>query len=590
MLRGRSDSAHQIKAAIEDLESLVVAPAAAARALQQIIDSDFSALAETIQSTPALTAKILSLAHRQRLDIDELGLIELIRILPQSTLAEAVLSAKVFQPIESDSSCSLSVEALSAHSLAVASAARAIGSLAMPRYAPETAFLAGLLHDIGKNALDSAMPKSFQKIVEEAELRQISICTVEQEKLGADHAVLGKRLAEKWQLPDDITIAIWLHHSDMELIWPRLEQMQIACIVQLADEIARQCGIGRSGSFAPPKDIYSLAQSLSISPSQIEQIKAELPNAVAAKSKPLAPADREYHEATAMAMIKLFADNEALQKSAEANERNKHLAEDFASLLSQPKDLPPAVGNEPNIIKAQPEQTAPAAKDESNIIEALAEVAAGAAHELNNPLAVISGRVQLLAQAEQDADKKQMLAQVQQRVDEITQIVGDLMGFAKPPKPQAKVVSPLVLIDEAISQTEAKRNSGKLQVHVTGVDELDDVNVDAEQIVSALANIMSNALDSYAGGEGPIEIAGLSGQTNGCAQLEITDHGSGMTAEVLKKACQPFFSAKTAGRQRGMGLAQAQRLVKLNQGSIAVDSTPEVGTKVTIQLPMHKSE
>ena len=58
------------------------------------------------------------------------------------------------------------------------------------------------------------MPKSLARIVEEAQSTQSSSRIVEQRQLGADHTILGKRLAQKWRLPEEITLAIWLHHSD----------------------------------------------------------------------------------------------------------------------------------------------------------------------------------------------------------------------------------------------------------------------------------------------------------------------------------------------------------------------------------------
>jgi len=67
--------------------------------------------------------------------------------------------------------------------------------------------------------------------------------------------------------------------------------------------------------------------------------------------------------------------------------------------------------------------------------------------------------------------------------------------------------------------------------------------------------------------------------------LQVSDFGCGMDREIVQKATQPFFSAKPAGRKRGMGLAYAQRLIQLNGGSLNITSKPGVGTTVTIYLP-----
>jgi signal transduction histidine kinase len=58
-----------------------------------------------------------------------------------------------------------------------------------------------------------------------------------------------------------------------------------------------------------------------------------------------------------------------------------------------------------------------------------------------------------------------------------------------------------------------------------------------------------------------------------------------MDAQAVKKATQPFYSAKIAGRKRGMGLAYAARFVQINGGTLDIESSPGVGTTVTILLP-----
>jgi signal transduction histidine kinase len=62
-----------------------------------------------------------------------------------------------------------------------------------------------------------------------------------------------------------------------------------------------------------------------------------------------------------------------------------------------------------------------------------------------------------------------------------------------------------------------------------------------------------------------------------------------MDAETVSKATQPFFSARPAGRKRGMGLAHAQRLIELNNGSLQIKSQPGTGTIATILLPIRVS-
>ena len=217
-------------------------------------------------------------------------------------------------------------------------------------------------------------------------------------------------------------------------------------------------------------------------------------------------------------------------------------------------------------------------------MQGLAEMAAGAAHELNTPLAVISGRAQLLLNDEHDDTKKQMLRQIQQRTEEVSQIISDLMSFAKPALPEKRLTTLDELLGKAAEKTCKQHQLATLETDVA-VDKSESVYVDVHQTTEALAHIFSNAIQSYPGQNGPIRIESQAQDGDNAAVLKICDKGCGMDAETLQKATQPFFSHRPAGRRRGMGLAHAQRLLQLNNGSLRLESTPNEGTTVFVRLP-----
>jgi len=213
-------------------------------------------------------------------------------------------------------------------------------------------------------------------------------------------------------------------------------------------------------------------------------------------------------------------------------------------------------------------------------------MAAGAAHELNNPLAVVSGRAQLLAEAESDREKKRILEQIYENAREASAIIEDLMSFAEPPQPRAAQTDIKQMLDEAIQLARQKTNVEHLDVQIAVAEDVGNVFVDSAQIVSAIADFISNAVESYGEKPGPIKIAADAGESGDLVKLQISDVGCGMDAETVLKATQPFFSAKPAGRKRGMGLAYAVRFVQLNKGSLNISSEPGRGTTVTVCLPM----
>lgn len=261
--------------------------------------------------------------------------------------------------------------------------------------------------------------------------------------------------------------------------------------------------------------------------------------------------------------------------------KQQTFAERFASLITTQKSDQPKAKIAPELTETLSEQSS--VEEES--LRALAELAGGAAHELNNPLSVVSGRIQLLSESESDPEKNKILSQINDNTKEISLIIDDLMGFAQPPAPKPADSNIKQILDEAVQLTQQKMNIDDIDIRLKIADPDKTVFVDSAQIVSSIANIFSNSLESYSPSTGMVNVSVTGIMPTDALQITITDLGCGMDADTLKKATHPFFSAKAAGRKRGMGLAYANRLIKLNKGSLAIQSKPSEGTTVTITLP-----
>ena len=735
--------AHQVELVIRRLKSLSTLPCIATRFLSHLLQARLSALSETIESDPAITAKILSLMHQHRLSYpdENPSVRQALDKLPAHAVRQALLSVKVYpafgrdEPSPSDGRGEHRVmfrKQLVVHCLAVACCAEDIAEIISPQMDSQLVYSAGLLHDIGKLALDETMPRSFAGIVEQAKSQQANTRTLEQKHLGLDHTILGKRLAAKWHLPDQIILAIWLHHSDVSLISQSMPQAGIARVVQLADLIARQCGIGQSGSFDAPDSADKIAQSLAINLEQLEQIRRNLPEKVAQKSTvsgldlPITAADYcNIVHATAARLAQkhteLSLENRRLQTalshldftkefllSINSNDEPIDVAENFALrwqkffqtgrlclYLAAPADsqflkavivespsqtkavilnapaetpaIPQEITNSFAVLNAQDyvdwlfeqldvqfdlshtklapllsagyaigaivfelhypaetEQVEERFKTVASIagavldltfacanqrrfaeqfaklltrpadiqpqiavgaLDALAEMAGGAAHELNNPLSVISGRAQTLAEGETDPGKKQTLKQIQQNAKEISAIIDDLFVFASPPQPLPTWADHRQILDEAVQLASQKTSVEHIDAWIEVAGDIKNVFVDSAQIVSAIANVISNSLQSYPDKAGPVKITASTDESGNFVKLTIADLGCGMDAETLQKVTYPFFSNQLAGRKRGMGLAHAARLIQLNGGSLNIASRLGSGTTVTILLP-----
>jgi signal transduction histidine kinase len=141
------------------------------------------------------------------------------------------------------------------------------------------------------------------------------------------------------------------------------------------------------------------------------------------------------------------------------------------------------------------------------------------------------------------------------------------------------------LIVEAMEKTAANRKIQKVESEIVGIENTAQVFIDKQQIVQTIGYLLENALDSYPEGNGPIRVEGQNTPEDRNVEIRISDRGCGMNEATLSQATKPFFSARPAGRKRGMGLAHAKRLLVLNGGSLQLVSQPGKGTTVVVTLP-----
>jgi signal transduction histidine kinase len=220
-------------------------------------------------------------------------------------------------------------------------------------------------------------------------------------------------------------------------------------------------------------------------------------------------------------------------------------------------------------------------------LEALAEFAAGAGHEINNPLAVIAGRAQMLLRDEKDDERRRALALINSQAMRVYEMIADMRVFARPPKPEPR----LIQVDEFLTRLVAEMSpaaaqQGTVLRHTVGqVENLPhalQVLADPVQLTVALRALCQNALEALGSG-GFVEISAWYRGSD--VEIAVSDDGPGIPPEVRPHIFDPFFSARQAGRGLGMGLGKCWRIVTNHGGRITVDSTPGQGTVFTIALP-----
>ena len=168
-------------------------------------------------------------------------------------------------------SSGLSQAALWVHSVGVGVCGRKIGEKV--RYpVPEEAFVAGLLHDIGKTLLNDVFPDRFDQALHRAEEQQRALVDIEQELLTISHATIGSWLAQHWKLPDALIADIQNHHQPLAAISDGNAGIRLEAIIFLADFLAKFLSLGFSGDRCLPQIRPELVKHLAIKPEDVVSI------------------------------------------------------------------------------------------------------------------------------------------------------------------------------------------------------------------------------------------------------------------------------------------------------------------------------
>ena len=277
--------------ALSHLDELPTLPAVAVRLIEVCADPNIALeeLCDTLRGDPTLVARILTAANSAaNTSVNPIETLEraIVRLGLQQVRGFA-LAAQVFDCFNLSDNASESVApsfvpaAFWEHSLAVASAAELLAEKFDSQVVePGTAFVAGLLHDIGKIALAAVYPKTYERVAARAQGTHGDIADSERDLLGLDHTLAGRRLAQRWKLPAHLVDAIWLHHLAPNALPSDRRASRLIAIVQAADLMAREQHIGYSGNFVLLNRSEQLTESLGLPPATHHEIVSRLGNAV----------------------------------------------------------------------------------------------------------------------------------------------------------------------------------------------------------------------------------------------------------------------------------------------------------------------
>jgi len=211
----------------------------------------------------------------------------------------------------------------------------------------------------------------------------------------------------------------------------------------------------------------------------------------------------------------------------------------------------------------------------------IGQMAAGIAHEIRNPLASLTGSIQMLREETNFNDSNVNLMNIVIRESErLNKLVTDFLLFAQPPKSE---FSPIVLNQLADETIQILRNSPEFNGHIsisTRFSHEARVVGDAHQLRQVFWNLLLNGVQEMeSGGQLKVKLE----REKGKVKLTVSDTGRGITSQDIGRIFEPFYTTKESGT--GLGLAIVHRIVESHGGEIRVDSEPGKCTSFILLFP-----
>jgi PAS domain S-box-containing protein len=231
-------------------------------------------------------------------------------------------------------------------------------------------------------------------------------------------------------------------------------------------------------------------------------------------------------------------------------------------------------------------------------IEAIGQLAGGIAHDFNNLLMAIQGYTEILMEdASQQPQTLAHLQQIHRASESAAAMTSQLLAFGR-----KQILRPVTFCLNAhlreIKQLLDRLVGPQFVLELDLAAGLPAIRCDRTQIEQVVINLVLNARDAMSNGgairivtrflqlDGPCSARPLTPKGEYVA-LTVSDHGCGMTPEIVSQIFEPFFTTKSAGHGTGLGLATVYGIVKQSEGFIYVDSAVNRGTTFEVLLPAH---
>lgn len=224
----------------------------------------------------------------------------------------------------------------------------------------------------------------------------------------------------------------------------------------------------------------------------------------------------------------------------------------------------------------------------SDKLAAIGKLAAGIAHEIRNPLAAVSGSIEVLSRDFQvRPENKKLMDIVLKETDRLNALVSEFLDYVKPTEFKKEPIDIHQIVEDTLLALSMDKSIGK-SAHIKFTPEKSNFNINGnkEKMKQVFWNLFINACQAMPEKGGNLEIRTYIKDDE--LHIDISNTGEGIPEEIIPKIFDPFFTTKSKGT--GLGLSMVHKIMEAHGGSIYVRSAEGKGTTFTLILPLTKTK
>ncbi|MBU1417875.1 MAG: hypothetical protein KKD01_01610 [Proteobacteria bacterium] len=228
-------------------------------------------------------------------------------------------------------------------------------------------------------------------------------------------------------------------------------------------------------------------------------------------------------------------------------------------------------------------------------LASIGRLSAGLAHEIGNPLGIIQGYIELLAEKSISQDDRVLFSKkATQELTRINNLIRNLLDFSRTPTASTVVTVEIhTLLQELIDTVRIRKKTVIIDFETDFSATHTEVTVDSDGLRQVFLNCILNSIDAIeektSDQNGTIVISTSNETTDDMKEyvlITVRDNGAGISEEHLETIFDPFFTTKEPGKGTGLGLTVAHNLIEKSGGQLNIFSTAGHGTTLTVKLPV----